>query len=143
MANNNQGYRSGNAFGRLSNTNFSSYDTDRIAMKAGHLVKLRGNRMCMVTGVEPLAVDLWFTDTLNVGTASAATLNGDDATPLTQYGALSIQAYFDLHATSEAASTRYGNILKPDYDSGYITFSDLEPYKTHLYQLCPMVDHLC
>ena len=139
MANNNQGYRSGNAFGRLANTDFSSYDTEKVALKAGHLVRVSRDRMCLIRAVEPIAIDLWFTDTLNVGTASSATLNGTDATPLTQYGALSMQAYFDLHASSEAASTRYGNILKPDYDSGYLTFEDLQPYKTHLYQLCPTI----
>ena len=138
MANNNQGYRSGNAFGRLSNTDFSSYDTDRIAMKAGHLVKLRGNRMCMVTGVEPLAIDLWFTDSVSLTHDGTDFSSAGDGTALNQYGHQSIQAYYDI-ADSAGAATYYGNILKPDFDSGYITFNDLEPYKTHLYQLCPTI----
>ena len=31
------------------------------------------------------------------------------------------------------------NILKPSYDSGFIEFKDLEPYRGHLYHLCPSV----
>ena len=137
MANNNQGYRSGNAFGRLANTDFSSYDTDKIALKAGHLVRLSRDRMCLVRAVEPIAVDLWFTDSL-VMSHDGTDLAGTDGTALNQYGAQSIQAYFDI-ADSAGSDTYYGNILKPDYDSGYLTFNDLEPYRTHLYQLCPTI----
>ena len=63
---------------------------------------------------------------------------GTDGVALNQYGHQSVQAYFDI-ADSEASATYYGNILKPDYDSGYLTFNDLEPYRTHLYQLCPTI----
>jgi len=135
MANNNQGYRSGNAFGRLANTDFSSYDTDKVALKAGHLVRLSRDRMCLVRAVEPIAIDLWFTDSL-VMSHDGTDLAGTDGVALNQYGHQSIQAYFDI-ADSAGSTTYYGNILKPDFDSGYLTFEDLQPYKTHLYQLCP------
>lgn len=137
MANNNQGYRSGNAFGRLANTDFSSYDTEKVAMKAGHLVRLSRDRMCLIRAVEPMALDLWFTDSL-VMSHDGTDLAGTDGVALNQYGHQSIQSYFDI-ADSAGSATHYGNILKPDYDSGYLSFTDLQPYKTHLYQLCPTI----
>lgn len=137
MANNNQGYRSGNAFGRLSHTDFSSYDTEKVALKAGHLVRVSRDRMCLVRAVEPISIDLWFTDSLTMS-HDGTDLAGTDGAALNQYGHQSIQAYFDI-ADSAASTTYYGNILKPDYDSGYLTFEDLQPYKTHLYQLCPTI----
>jgi len=86
--------------------------------------------------VEPISIDCFFTDTVNVGNASSATLNGTDATPLMQYGGQSIQAYYDITDSASAANLK-GNILKPDFDSGHITFDDLEPFKGNLYQICP------
>jgi len=137
MANNNQGYRSGNAFGRLANTDFSSYDTEKVALKAGHLVRVSRDRMCLIRAVEPIAIDLWFTDKVTVS-HDDTDLAQTHGVQLNQYGAQSIQAYYDI-ADSSAAADYYGNILKPDYDSGYLTFEDLQPYKTHLYQLCPTI----
>jgi hypothetical protein len=135
MANANQGNRSGNAFGHVANiTNFPHY-TEGIKLEPGYLIRLR-SRMHLVAAVEPMVVDLFFSDTVNVGNASAGTLNGTDATPLMQYGGQSVQAYYDID-DSAAAANLVGNILKPDYDSGHISFDDLEPFKGNLYQLCP------
>jgi hypothetical protein len=135
MANANQGNRSGNAFGHIANvSNFPHY-TEGIKLEPGYLIRLR-SRMHLVAAVEPMVVDLFFSDTVNVGNASAATLNGTDSTPLMQYGGQSIQAYYDI-TDSDAAANLVGNILKPDYDSGHISFDDLEPFKGNLYQLCP------
>jgi hypothetical protein len=135
MANANQGNRSGNAFGHIANISNSPHYTEGIKLEPGYLIRLR-SRMHLVAAVEPMVVDLFFSDTVNVGNASAATLNGNDSTPLMQYGGQSIQAYYDI-ADSAAAANLVGNILKPDYDSGHISFDDLEPFKGNLYQLCP------
>ena len=135
MANANQGYRSGNAFGRLADISNEAIFSQGIKLEPGYLIRLR-SRMHLVTAVEPISVDCFFTDTVNVGNASAATLNGADATPLMQYGGQSIQAYYDI-TDSDSAANLTGNILKPDFDSGHITFDDLEPFKGNLYQLCP------
>lgn len=135
MANANQGYRSGNAFGKLANIGNEGIYSQGIKLEPGYLVRLR-SRMHLVTAVEPVSVDCFFSDTLNLGNASAGTLNGTDSTPLMQYGGQSIQAYFDI-ADSASAANLTGNILKPDFDSGHITFDDLEPFKGNLYQLCP------
>ena len=134
MANANQGYRSGNAFGRVANTDYTVMGTGE-SLKPGYLLRIR-DTYALVTGVEALAVDLFFTDTVNVGSADANTLNGNDATALTQYGADSIQAYYDLGA-SAVADNKTGNILTPSYDSGYITFSKLEPFAGNIYHLTP------
>ena len=134
MANANQGNRSGNTFGRLANISDTPYLTQGVKLEPGYLIRLR-SRMHLVTAVEPMVVDLYFSDTVNVGHSGSA-LNGSDATPLTQYGFQSIQAYYDI-TDSDAATNIVGNILKPDFDSGYITFDDLEPFKGNLYQLTP------
>ena len=135
MANNNQGYRSGNAFGKLANIGDNPIYSQGIKLEPGYLIRVR-SRMHLVTAVEPITVDCFFTDTVNVGNASAGTLNGTDSTPLMQYGGQSIQAYYDITDSDTAANLK-GNILKPDFDSGHITFDDLEPFKGNLYQLCP------
>lgn len=139
MANNNQGYRSGNAFGRLANTDFSSYDTEKVALKAGHLVRVSRDRMCLIRAVEPIAIDLWFTDSVTLTHDGTDLADAGNGKALTQYGFQSITAYYDIDSSGAAAAKYYGNILKPDYDSGYLTFEDLQPYKTHLYQLCPTI----
>ena len=141
MANINQGVRSGNAFGRLANTDFSGTDTEKVALKPGFLIRIR-DRFHLVEAVEPLAVDLYFTDSVNLGntvsSGVATALSGTHDPGLEQYGMSSISAYYDL-TSSAAAATRYGNILKPDFDSGFIEFGDLEPFKGNLYQLCPTI----
>lgn len=139
MANINQGTRSGNAFGRVSNTDFSTYDTDKVALKPGYLIRLR-NKFHLVEAAEALSVDLFFTDTVNAGftiTSGVATANsGTHINALARYDLTSIAAYYGVTATS-AAADRYGNILKTDFDSGFLEFGDLEPFKGNLYQLCP------
>ena len=139
MANINQGTRSGNAFGRVSNTDFSTYDTDKVALKPGYLIRLR-NKFHLVEAAEALSVDLFFTDTVNAGftvTSGVATANGGThINALARYDLTSIASYFGVTATS-AAADRYGNILKTDFDSGFLEFGDLEPFKGNLYQLCP------
>jgi hypothetical protein len=139
MANVNQGVRSGNAFGRVSNTDFSSSDVDKVGLKPGFLIRIR-DRFCLVEAVEPMNVDLFFTDTVNVGntvsSGNATALSGTHGPALAKYGKNSISAYYDMTTTTSAA-TAYGNILKPDFDSGFIEFGDLEPFKGHIYQLVP------
>lgn len=133
MANANQGLRSGNAFGRLQNIAYGQYDTQNIALKPGYLIRIR-DIYHLVMAREPMVVDLWFSDTVNVGDAGS-TLNGTDATPLTQYGIDSVLSYYDQDGAGAATVT--GNILKPDYDSGFLAFKDLEPHAGNLYQLAP------
>ena len=141
MANINQGVRSGNAFGRLANTDFSGTDTEKVALKPGFLIRIR-DRFHLVEAVEPMAVDLYFTDSVNLGntvsSGVASALSGTHGPGLTQYGINSISAYYDM-TSSATAATRYGNILKPDFDSGFVEFGDLEPFKGNLYQLCPTI----
>ena len=109
MANLNQGYRSGNAFGRLANVSYESGSGgDDVALKPGYLLRIR-DTYALVTGVEAMSVDLWFTDTINVGitavSGSVATdFDGTHGEALEQYGLASISAYYDL-GTSTVAET--------------------------------------
>jgi hypothetical protein len=138
MTNKNQGYRSGNAFGRLTDVDFSGDDTDKVALKPGYLVRMR-DRFHLVEAMEPLSVDLWFTDSINLThDGTDFTAGAGQGTAMNQYGHQSIQAYFDI-ADSAANADYYGNILKPDFDSGYLAFNDIEPFKGNLYQLCPTI----
>ena len=140
MANVNQGVRSGNQFGRIANVDLAGNDTDKVALKPGFLIRIR-DRFHLVEAVEPLTVDLFFTDSVNLGntvngSSVATALSGTHGPSLLKYGINSISAYYDMTTTSTAA-TRFGNILKPDFDSGFVEFGDLEPFKGNLYQLCP------
>ena len=136
MANANQGNRSGNAFGRIANVSDTPIYSQGVKLEPGYLIRIR-SRMHLVTAVEPMAVDLFFADTLNIGhVASPEALDGTDGVALMQYGIHSIQAYFDVANGADPANLK-GSILKPDFDSGYISFDDLEPFKGNLYQLCP------
>ena len=141
MANVNQGVRSGNQFGRVANVDLGGSDTDKVALKPGFLIRLR-DRFHLVEAVEPLTVDLFFTDSVNVGntvsSGEATALSGTHGPALAKYGKNSISAYYDMTSSSSAA-TRHGNILKPDFDSGFIEFGDLEPFKGNLYHLCPTI----
>ena len=141
MANLNQGYRSGNAFGRLANVSYDNNYGEDIALKPGYLLRIR-DTYALVTGVEAMSVDLWFTDTVNVGITAvssdvATDFDGTHGEALEQYGLASISAYYDLGKTTVAETDKTGNILAPDYDSGFITFKALEPYAGNLYHLCP------
>ena len=142
MANLNQGTRSGNVAGRLANVAFDN-DDGSSALKPGYLLRIR-DAYCLVTGVESMALDLFFTDTLNVGIASVASsvaddFNGTHGEALEQYGLASISAYYDLGTGTVAAADKTGNILAPDYDSGFIKFTDLSPNRGNLYHLCPCI----
>ena len=111
MANANQGNRSGNAFGKIANVGDTPIYSQGVKLEPGYLIRIR-SRMHLVTAVEPVAVDLFFTDTHNVGhTASPEALNGTDGTALAQYGIHSIQAYYDISDGASAADVK-GNILK-------------------------------
>ena len=87
-------------------------------------------------------MNLYFTDSVNVGntvsSGAASALSGTHGQGLQQYWLNSISAYYDM-TSSASAATRYGNILKPDFDSGFVEFGDLEPFKGNLYQLCPTI----
>lgn len=140
MANLNQGTRSGNAFGRLQGVAFDN-DDGSSALKPGYLLRIR-DAYCLVTGVEAMALDLFFTDTLNVGIASvsgslATDFNGTHGEALEQYGFGSVSSYYDLGTGTVSAADKTGNILAPDYDSGFVKFTDLSPNKGNLYHLCP------
>ena len=98
MANLNQGYRSGNAFGRLANVSYDNNYGEDIALKPGYLLRIR-DTYALVTGVEAMSVDLFFTDTVNVGitavTSDVATdFDGTHGEALEQYGLASISAYW-------------------------------------------------
>lgn len=135
MANANQGLRPGNNFGRLANISYDQPDTQHIALKPGYIARIR-DRYHLVVAKEPIAVDLYFTDTVTIGENGGGTIDGTDATPLIQYGSQSIQAYYDIADGADPAAVK-GNILKPDYDSGFLSFKDLEPDAGNLYHLCP------
>jgi hypothetical protein len=139
MANANQTLRSGNEFGRIANTAYDQANTDGINLKPGYLCRIR-DRYHLVTAIEPLAVDVWFSDTLNLGftvTSGEATANGGThINAAAKYDLTSMAAYFDV-TTTTAAADYTGNILATDFDSGHLTFDDLEPFKGNLYQLCP------
>ena len=135
MANANQGLRPGNAFGRLANISYDQPDTQHIALKPGYIARIR-DRYHLVVAKEPIAVDLYFTDTLNLGEDNAGNLDGTDGANAMQYGVHSLQAYFDIADNADPADVK-GNILKPDYDSGFLSFKDLEPDAGNLYHLCP------
>ena len=98
MANLNQGYRSGNAFGRLANVSYENgIGGEDVALKPGYLLRIR-DTYALVTGVEAMSVDLFFTDTVNVGitavSSSVATdFDGTHGEALEQYGLASISAY--------------------------------------------------
>ena len=109
MANANQGNRSGNAFGRVANVGDTPIYSQGVKLEPGYLIRIR-SRMHLVTAVEPMVVDLFFADTLNVGHAtSPEALNGTDGTALAQYGIHSIQAYYDISNGASAADVK-GNI---------------------------------
>lgn len=141
MANANQTLRSGNEFGRIPNTSYEQTNTEGVKLKPGYLARIR-DRYHLVIADEPLAVDIWFSDTLNLGftvTSGEAVANGGThINAAAKYDLTSIAAYFDV-TTTTAAADYTGNILATDFDSGHLTFNDLEPFKGNLYQLCPTV----
>ena len=139
MANANQSAnRAGNAFGRDSGAGFAGNDWENIVLKPGYIIKVR-DRFHLVEAVEGLTVDLFFNDNFTVKLSSATGYNtavADDSKIVSQYGMKSTAAVLGLDTSSTDAQTSRVNMLKPSFDSGFIEFKDLEPYRGHLYHLC-------
>ena len=144
MANANQSAnRAGNVFGRDAGAGFAGNDWENIVLKPGYIIKVR-DRFHLVEAVEGLTVDLYFNDsftaTLDTTTAYKTNVAGDDGKLLSSYGFKSTAGLlgFDTSDTTNP-QTKRANMLKPSFDSGFIEFKDLEPYRGHLYHLCPSI----
>lgn len=143
MANANQSAnRAGNVFGREAGAGFAGNDWENIVLKPGYIIKVR-DRFHLVEAVEGLTVDLFFNDSFTFEVAGGNIATADDGNMLLQYGDESMQTALVPQTTTPVANQAYpdkrANILKPSYDSGFIEFKDLEPYRGHLYHLCPSV----
>ena len=142
MANANQSAnRAGNVFGREAGAGFAGNDWENIVLKPGYIIKVR-DRFHLVEAVEGLTVDLFFNDNFTFTVAGGAIQSSGDGNMLLQYGDHSMQTALVPQTTGPVANADYdvrANILKPSYDSGFIEFKDLEPYRGHLYHLCPSV----
>tara|TARA_Y100001973_G_scaffold94295_1_gene146178 strand:- start:2551 stop:3558 length:1008 start_codon:yes stop_codon:yes gene_type:complete len=142
MANANQSAnRAGNVFGRDAGAGFAGNDWENIVLKPGYILKIR-DRFHLVEAVEGLTVDLFFNDSFTATLTSATAYNTgatDDTKLLSQYGLKSTAAILGLDTSSTSAQTARANMVKPSFDSGFIEFKDLEPYRGHLYHLCPSV----
>lgn len=142
MANANQSAnRAGNVFGRDAGAGFAGNDWENIVLKPGYILKIR-DRFHLVEAVEGLTVDLFFNDSFTATLSSATAYNTgatDDTKLLSQYGLKSTAALLGLDTSSTSAQTARANMVKPSFDSGFIEFKDLEPYRGHLYHLCPSV----
>jgi len=138
MANANQSAnRAGNIFGRDAGAGFAGNDWENIVLKPGYIIKVR-DRFHLVEAVEGLTVDLFFNDSFSFTIASSAITSASDGAILGQYGDNTMQAILGKTADDTYTGIR-ANMLKPSYDSGYIEFKDLEPYRGHIYHLCPSV----
>lgn len=140
MANTNQGTRAGQVFGRLAGDGFAGNDWENVVLKPGYIIKIR-DRFALVEAVEGLSIDLYFNDSITASGSGAndATIDhtqtSDESKKVAAYGVETMGA---LLGVNQAASKSYrSTVLSPDYDSGYTVFSDLEPFKGHLYHLCP------
>lgn len=142
MANANQSAnRAGNVFGREAGAGFAGNDWENIVLKPGYIIKVR-DRFHLVEAVEGLTIDLFFNDNFTVKLSSATaydTTAADDTKLVSQYGLKSTAAMLGIDTSSTAAQSARANMLKPSFDSGFIEFKDLEPYRGHLYHLCPSV----
>ena len=138
MANANQAQnRTGNAFGRAPSAGFAGNDWENVVLKPGYIVKIR-DRFHLVEAVEGMTVDLFFNDSFSYTIASSQITAASDGAILHQYGNFSMQSV--LGTTNDATHSNIrANMLKPSFDSGYIEFKDLEPYRGHLYHLCPSI----
>ena len=138
MANANQSAnRAGSAFGREYGAGYAGNDWENIVLKPGYILKIR-DRFHLVEAVEGLTVDLFFNDNFTYTIASSQITAANDGALLHQYGNFSMQAILGT-TTDDTHSNIRANMLKPSFDSGYIEFKDLEPYRGHLYHLCPSV----
>jgi hypothetical protein len=143
MANANQSAnRAGNVFGRDAGAGYVGNDWENIVLKPGYIIKIR-DRFHLVEAVEGLTVDLFFNDNFTATLSSATAYNtgaSDDSKILSQYGVKSTAAILGLDTSSTSAQSNIrANMLKPSFDSGFIEFKDLEPYRGHIYHLCPSV----
>ena len=145
MANANQSAnRAGNVFGREAGAGFAGNDWENIVLKPGYIIKVR-DRFHLVEAVEGLTVDLFFNDSFSFTVTSGAIQTSGDGNMLLQYGDHSMQTALVPNPSGTSSAVTDGtkdvraNILKPSYDSGFIEFKDLEPYRGHLYHLCPSV----
>ena len=148
MTNINQGTRAGNLFGRIAGEGFAGNDWNDIVLKPGYIIKIR-DRFALVEAVEGLSVDLFFNDSITVtGNADvsstdgattpiklASTPTGDESFKVARYGHNTMGALLGVNTNTSKAYR--STVLSPDYDSGYTVFKDLEPFKGHLYHLCP------
>ena len=136
MANANQSAnRAGNAFGRAPSAGFAGNDWENIVLKPGYIIKIR-DRFHLVEAVEGLTVDLFFNDSFTYTISSSLITAASDGALLHQYGNKSMQSILGTRTDATHSNIR-ANMLKPSFDSGYIEFKDLEPYRGHLYHLCP------
>ena len=137
MANANQSAnRAGSAFGREYGAGYAGNDWENIVLKPGYILKIR-DRFHLVEAVEGLTVDLFFNDNFTYTINSDLQITAaNDGALLHQYGNFSMQALLGTTGAATHSNIR-ANMLKPSFDSGYIEFKDLEPYRGHLYHLCP------
>ena len=139
MANTNQGTRAGQVFGRLFGDGFAGNDWEKCSSKPGYIIKIR-DRFAPVEAVEGLSIDLYFNDSITVtGDGSNRGLDNsatDESDKVSAYGEHTMNALLGI-GTSTVQTAARTTVLSPDYDSGYTVFSDLEPFKGHLYHLCP------
>ena len=138
MANVNQGTRAGNLFGRIAGEGFAGNDWNDIVLKPGYIIKIR-DRFALVEAVEGLSIDLYFNDSITATGDGALGLNGgatDESDKLAAYGDHTMNALLGIGNDTSGDPVRT-TVISPDYDSGYTVFKDLEPFKGHLYHLCP------
>lgn len=138
MANVNQGTRAGNLFGRIAGEGFAGNDWNDIVLKPGYIIKIR-DRFALVEAVEGLSVDLYFNDSISVTGDGTTGLNNaieDESDKLAAYGEHTMNALLGIGTDTSGNAVRT-TVISPDYDSGYTVFKDLEPFKGHLYHLCP------
>lgn len=138
MANTNQGTRAGQVFGRLTGDGFAGNDWENVVLKPGYIIKIR-DRFALVEAVEGLSIDLYFNDAITVTGDGSYGLNNaatDESDKVSAYGEHTMNALLGI-GTSVTQTAARTTVLSPDYDSGYTVFSDLEPFKGHLYHLCP------
>jgi len=131
MANTNQATRAGNVFGRMADAGYNDDYGKDVALKPGYIIKLR-DRFHLVESVEALTVDLYFSDNHSVTVSSSQITDVD----MIRYGQNSMTAAL-FPGGSPSTSTVAATILRPDFDSDYMRFDDLEPFFGHLYCLCP------
>ena len=138
MANVNQGTRAGNLFGRIAGEGFAGNDWNDIVLKPGYIIKIR-DRFALVEAVEGLSIDLYFNDSITATGDGALGLNSgasDESDKLAAYGDHTMNALLGIGNDTSGDPVRT-TVISPDYDSGYTVFKDLEPFKGHLYHLCP------